>query len=244
MGGSYTVVADPMERDLPEGPVVCTGDLLHLAPPPPTDPTGSLLAEVMPDIHEAYASGDAETILSRVRAARNDLTLRDVAEERYRVLFDRADGLYYVAGNQDVPAALSTAAADSDHVAHADTLDGVTGVDGVIPEAAGTPPDTFPCECSLGSFDRQVGTGETEVVVAHTLPPDFDPAVYGVSLAISSTNDDPTVTRTGRVLRLPSYRMSGVTARLSLPGDGREPTVEVRDPASQSRGLTERDNDD
>lgn len=233
MGNNYTVVADPRGRDLPSGPVICTGDLLDLAPPPGTDPTGSLLVELVPDVRTAYEENDVGAILACIRSICGDERLCDVAEARYRTLFTRSDQLYYVAGNQDVPVALSQAAADFEHVTHVSELDAVAGIDGLIPNVAGTPPGTFPCECSCEQFSSRVESADADVLVAHTLPEDFEPIAHGFSTAISSTNDEMHASVDQCVLRLPSYRETGITARLALLSrNGVESALEVSVPFS------------
>lgn len=212
----FTVVADVMEETDISDPTICTGDLLNLAPPPETSPEGSLLLELKPGIHESYRQNDVQDILTAIRSIKSDPAVLEAAKRRYRQLFANVDELYYVMGNQDIPEALTAVAAEYDHVDHASGLPSVVGVDGLIPEVAGTPPETFPCECSTEHFRKTVRRATGNVLIAHTIPDSFDPDEYGFSVAICSTDQDESLDTGEGVIRLPPKPTTDIVARLVL----------------------------
>lgn len=205
MSQQYLVVADPTEApvsvDAAYDAVICTGDILDLAPPPGADPEGSLLAAHRPGVSDRYTEDDVAGILDDIRDAVNDTALHKHAAGRYQAFFDKLDRpFYYVTGNQDLPDALASAASNYETVQPVSTVDDWTGVDGVIPSVAGIPEGVFPVECSEDAFYDQLEGGE--LLVAHTLPDGFDPGRYGYRRAVASAPDGAATREADGVIEL------------------------------------------
>lgn len=207
---TYLVVADPLEQeinvDVDYDAILCTGDMLDLAPPPGTDSIdGSLIAEYGDDAEELYEAGNAPGILSAV----SDITKRDAvvaeATARYRDFFDSIDApFYYTAGNQDIPEALDAAADDYDGVQHVDELDAFTGIDGMVPGFAGVPSGCFPVEKTEQEFYDAVQDADGDVLVAHSIG-DEDAESLDVDRVVSSKPDRGTRHVTHDTAKLAPY---------------------------------------
>ena len=228
LGETPITMADEYECDA----VLCLGDLLRLAPPPDYDPHGSLLETLDEDCIDHYATTDVATIGASIRNVQNHPEFETRAERRYRALFSASDTpFYYIAGNQDVPDALTAAARQFQGVTHADNHDEFCVVDGAVPAFSDVPAGAFPCERSAEEFYRTIESSSASVVAAHTLPPEFEPSAYGFEAAHCATDGERSVSET--VVRLPSYRRTGAVAELRLTGTtdaSGTPTVEITEP--------------
>lgn len=194
MPESYLTLADPRERsitvDTAYDAILCTGDILDLAPPPSADPQGSVLASHRDTVADLYADHDVEGILDAVQGIGEDPAVRADARDRYERFFEQVETpFYYVAGNQDLPAVLDEVASRYNEVRHVSTVEGWTGIDGLIPSVTGTLAGTFPCEVDRATFEAELTAGE--LLVAHALPDDADLSSYTQVIA-SAPDGEPT----------------------------------------------------
>lgn len=203
-GKTYAVVADPRETiisiDENVDGILCTGDVLDLAPPPDDAPDGSIYAEVNGD--EGYASGDVEAILQNIADMTDSVS--DRATVRYDSFLDTLDEPFYsVMGNQDMPDAYQDVA-----LRDLDELDEIHGIDGFVPEFSELPEGVFPAGISEESFYEQVRGASGDILLSHSLPSSFEPEQYGFDHAFCSPNEADGSYDSDNVTELPAYRQA------------------------------------
>lgn len=194
----YAVVADPVEQeiDIEEAyeAIICTGDLLNFAPAPNASEElveNSMLGEYGENVEQPYAEKDVGRILEEVDRVKRRRDVIGEAISRYGAFFDSIDEpVYYVMGNQDIPRALEQAAEQREDVVHAGDLDGVTAVDGLVPEFAAIPgTGYFPCEIELDEYYSTLERAEErEMLVSHTLP-QAGLGAFGFDIVLGSKRD-------------------------------------------------------
>lgn len=214
-GDTYLVVGGIAEAEITTSEqydaIVCTGDILDLAPPPGADPDGSLIDAYADDAAALYAADDTPCLLDTIREMQGDDAVYVEACARYEAFFETVDTpFYYVAGNQDFPDLLASVAPD--HVQHVSALDGWAAVDGMIPEDI--PADVFPTTIEEDAIYDAI-TDDVDVLVAHDLPDGFDAAAHGLDHAVCSTHAND-IERENGVTRLPSYRRTGASVVLDV----------------------------
>lgn len=187
---TYLVIADPMEYvpdvDTQYDAILCTGDVLELAPPPGEDPTGSVLDEVHDDTASAYDDGPGAA-LDAIRDHGSTAEAKDRAAERYDAFLDALDApLVTVAGNQDHRDVLEDIEDDRDDLELLDERDGLYGFQGFVPAFADLPDGVFPSERTEDEFYDAVDDTDADTLVAHSLPDDFDPQDHGFEQAYCS----------------------------------------------------------
>lgn len=202
---AYAIIADPRERtiDIEEDVdgVLCTGDVLNLAPPPDESPEGSLYAEIVGK--EGYKSGDVDRILQNIADMSDTVTGKAIV--RYERFLDTVDEPFYtVMGNQDIPEAYGEKAVSS-----LEDLEKVHGVDGVVPVFSDLPEGVFPTEISEESFYDQVKEASGDILLSHSLPDSFDPEQYGFNHAYCSPSETDRSYASDDVTELRSYYTSG-----------------------------------
>lgn len=187
---TYLVIADPMETtpDAEESydAILCTGDVLELAPPPGEDPDGSVLAAVYEDTAQAYSEGPGAA-LDAIRDHGSTAEAKEVAAERYNAFLDALDApLVTVAGNQDHHDVLEEVEDGRDDLELLDERDGLYGFQGFVPGFADLPEGVFPSERTEDEFYDEIGDTDADTLVAHSLPEDFEPQEYGFERAFCS----------------------------------------------------------
>jgi len=187
---TYLIIADPMEQapdvDSSYDAILCTGDLLELAPPPGSDPEGSVLDAVYDDTAAAYEEGPG-AVLDAIQDHAHGQEAKELAQERYNEFLDEMDApLYTATGNQDHRDVLEDVAAERDDLELLGEHDESYGFQGFVPAFADLPGDVFPSERTAEEFYDEIGETDATVLVAHSLPADFEPTAHGFERAYCS----------------------------------------------------------
>lgn len=210
----YAVIADPrgatIDIDDSVDAILCTGDLLDVVPPPDETVDGSLYEEVFG--HEGYDEKDIETIAANAKKLYEEKS--ETLRSRYAVFFDEIeDDFYTVYGNLDDPSVLKEYAGSGFHPPN--DLEEVSGIDGVIPEVAGTPEGMFPTEISEEQFYREAKQKEGDILIAHTVPAEFTPEEFGFEQVYCSAGEQGAEAED--VNYLPSYKTTNYYEVVELP---------------------------